>query len=167
MPIGRRTTLLALAGLVLGEPPAAVGAEGARPGERVDWPRQVTLLDGRAWQPTPGHATIVVFWSTTCPFCKRHNPHVEKLHRQLQGRRADVLGVARDRDGEAVRRHMAREGLTFPVTLEYAALADSLSRRNVIPLTVTVDRAGRLRELIPGEMFEEDVLELARLADGQ
>ena len=34
----------------------------------------------------------------------------------------------------------------------------------MIPLTATVDRSGRLQQVIPGEMFEEDVLELTRLA---
>jgi hypothetical protein len=29
-----------------------------------------------------------------------------------------------------------------------------------MPLTVTVDRRGRLRQVIPGEMFEADVMEL-------
>ena len=36
----------------------------------------------------------------------------------------------------------------------------------MIPLTVTVDRQGRLLQAIPGEMFEEDVMELQRLAQG-
>jgi hypothetical protein len=36
--------------------------------------------------------------------------------------------------------------------------------RRVIPLTITVDRQGRLREIIPGEMAEADVLALATLA---
>lgn len=39
-----------------------------------------------------------------------------------------------------------------------------MTLRKVIPLTCVVDRAGRLREVIPGEMFEEDVLDLAKWA---
>jgi hypothetical protein len=42
-------------------------------------------------------------------------------------------------------------------------MAQALSTRRLVPLTVTVDRSGRLRQVIPGEMFEADVLELARL----
>jgi hypothetical protein len=34
----------------------------------------------------------------------------------------------------------------------------------VIPLTAVVERSGRLRQVIPGEMFEEDVMEWLRLA---
>jgi hypothetical protein len=43
-------------------------------------------------------------------------------------------------------------------------MAAALSTRNMIPLTVTVDRQGRLKQVIPGEMFEEDVLDLQKLA---
>ena len=49
--------------------------------------------------------------------------------------------------------------------MDQAPLAAALSARRVIPLTVTVDRAGRLLQVIPGEMFEDDVLELLQLAD--
>jgi hypothetical protein len=59
---------------------------------------------------------------------------------------------------------MALHGWQFPVTLDEAPLAEALSARRVVPLTVTVDRGGRLKEVIPGEMFEQDVLDLLRLA---
>ena len=86
-------------------------------------------------------------------------------HRAAAGRRLVVLGVARDGDAAAVRHHAERHGYTFPITLDQAPLAAALSARRVSPLTVTVDRAGRLLQVIPGEMFESDVLELLQLAD--
>ena len=159
----RRDTLLALPALALATR-ARADAGPAAPGQPVAWPQGIELLDGRPWTAEPGVAQIVVIWSTTCPFCRRHNQHVEKLHRALAGRPAAVLGVARDRDPEAVRRHAAAQGYSFPVTLAWRPFAAALSTRNVIPLTITTDRQGRLRQVIPGEMFEEDVLELASLA---
>lgn len=156
--MNRRDALPALALLPWAAAPAAAA------GPSVAWPQGVRLLDGRPWEPVPGQAQIVVFWSTTCPFCRRHNQHVEKLHRALGGRGAAVLGVARDRDPAAVQRYLAGQGLSFPVTLAAREFAAALSGRNLIPLTITVDRQGRLQQVIPGEMFEEDVLELASLA---
>ncbi len=145
--------------------PALASAAPAAPGGPVQWP-EVTLLDGSRFGAAQAQdrALVVVFWSTTCPFCRRHNQHVEKLHRAAAGRALTVLGVARDRDPAAVRRHVQSQGYGFPVTLDYRPLAEALSQRNMIPLTVTVDRQGRLRQVIPGEMFEEDVLELLHLA---
>jgi thiol-disulfide isomerase/thioredoxin len=164
---GRRRALRGLVGAGLaGAAPWAPSAHAAAPGrgDRVTWPAGLPLLDGGRWRPAPGMATIVVFWSTTCPFCRRHNRHVEKLHQALRGRPARVLGAARDSDPAAVSRHLAQHGLSFPVTLAWRELAPRLSTRQMIPLTVTVDRDDRLQEVIPGEMFEADALGLAALA---
>ncbi|MCB1996228.1 MAG: TlpA family protein disulfide reductase [Rhodoferax sp.] len=133
-------------------------------GDAVAWPDGVTLLDGTAWAPRPGHAQVIVRWATWCGFCRRHNAHLNALLRSLPpGAPLQVLGVAADRDAEGVRRHVAAEGYNFPVTLDTAGFA-ALSSRRVIPLTITVDRQGRLREIIPGEMAEADVMALAALA---
>lgn len=161
----KRRDWLAFAPALLAAPWGRADAVPAAPGEAVAWPAPVGLLDGGVWQPAPGQAQIVVFWSTSCPFCRRHNVHVEKLHRALAGTPgAAVLGVARDRDPAAVRRHVSQHGYTFPVTLAWREMSAALSARKMIPLTVTVDRQGRLRQVIPGEMFEADVMELASLA---
>jgi hypothetical protein len=59
---------------------------------------------------------------------------------------------------------LARHGWQFAVTLDQAPMRAALSARNMIPLTITVDRHGRLKQVIPGEMFEEDMLDLLKLA---
>jgi thiol-disulfide isomerase/thioredoxin len=152
--------------LTLASSPAAWAA-AARPGEPVAWP-DVTLLDGTrlTGASLQGRAVVVVFWSTTCPFCRRHNQHVDKLHRAAQGLPLTVLGVARERDAAVVRRYVQQQGYGFAITLDHAPLAAALSERKMIPLTAVVDRQGRLKQVLPGEMFEEDVMELLQLAQG-
>lgn len=153
------------AAVLLATAPLALRGLAAEPGEVVRWP-EVKLLDGRTWSAARAKdkAVVAVFWSITCPFCRRHNPHVEKLRAAAVGKPLEVVTVARDRDPAAVADYLGKHGWKFAVTLDYAPMADALSRRNVIPLTVTVDRSGRLKQVIPGEMFEEDVLELLQLA---
>jgi thiol-disulfide isomerase/thioredoxin len=140
-------------------------AAPAQPGQPVTWP-EVALLDGRRWGPAQaqGKAVVVVFWSLHCPFCLRHNAHLDKLQRSLRGEPLEILTAVREPDAAAARRHMVHHGYRFAATLDAPALAAALAPRRVSPLTVTVDRAGRLLQVIPGEMFEEDVLELIRLA---
>ena len=157
----RRRMLSALClGALCGAAPAAL-SQGSKPAGRVvSWP-EVTLLDGTRWGPAQaqGKAVIVVFWSTTCPFCLRHNAHIEKLRRAAAGRPLEILTVARDKDAGAVKAYLARHGYGFQVTMDQGPMAAALSSRKVIPLTVTVDRQGRLGQEIPGEMFEEDVMQ--------
>jgi thiol-disulfide isomerase/thioredoxin len=135
-----------------------------RQGQAVAWP-DVTLLDGTRWgaAQAQGKQVIVVFWSTTCPFCLRHNAHIEKLRRAAIGRALEIITVARDKDPAAVKAYLARHGYGFQVTMAQEAMAAALSPRKVIPLTVTVDRQGRLGQVIPGEMFEDDVMEWLRV----
>jgi thiol-disulfide isomerase/thioredoxin len=161
-------TIATIATLPLGGVALPLRAAPAAPGDRVAWP-EVTLLDGGRWTAAraQGKAVVVVFWSTTCPFCLRHNQHVSRLQKESAGLPLEIITVARERDAQEVRRYLERHGHRFAVTLEHAPMAAALSTRRTIPLTVTVDRAGRLRQVIPGEMFEDDVLELAQLARRQ
>jgi peroxiredoxin len=135
-------------------------------GDEVRWPESITLLDGSVLSAAQlkGMAVLVVFFSTTCPYCARHNPHVQKLVAATSGLPLRVIGVAQDKSADAVRAYVRSHGYTFAVTQDARALHEALSPRKVIPLSCVVDPAGRLREVIPGEMFEEDVLELARWA---
>ena len=160
----RRALLAAGAGLPLAA--LAVNAPIA-PGERLQWPA-LRLLDGStrdplAWQ---GQAAVLVFWATWCPYCLRHNAHVDKLHRGTQGQGLNVLGVALEDDAGKVRRYMAAHGYSFPVALDGEALRQRLTTRKVLPMTSVLDRQGRLLQSIPGEMTEDDVLGLARSALG-
>lgn len=155
----RREFIAAAAALVTLPSMAAPAATG----ELVRWP-EVTLLDGARWTPAPERAKVVVFWSVSCPFCKRHNAHIDKLYRAAGDGGPQVLTVSRDRDAAAVRRYLAASGYAFPVSLDHDALAAAMVSRRIIPLTMLIDRQGRLKQAVPGEMFEEDVMELLRLA---
>lgn len=138
-------------------------AAPALAGEAVRWP-EFSLLDGGRWTPAAGRAKVVVFWSVSCPFCQRHNAHIDRLHRAAGESGPQVLTVSRDRDPAAVHRYLSAHGYGFPVTLDHDALAAALAPRRIIPLTALIDRQGRFKLAIPGEMFEEDVMELLKLA---
>lgn len=160
----KRRTLLG--GLAIAAGSSAAQTDTAvKPGQPVPWPDMDLLGGGRfGAAQAAGNAVVVVFWTTTCPFCRRHNQHVEKLHRAAAGKRLRVLGAARETDAALVARYARAQGYSFPITLIQPGLAALLSPRRVVPMTVTVDRQGRLKQALPGEMFEEDLLELLQLA---
>lgn len=160
----KRRSLLASALTAFAAAPAR--AAPAQNGQPVAWP-DVQLLGGGTLKASDwaGRAGVVVFWSLTCPFCRRHNEHVDKLHRAAQaaGLPLTVLGVVRERDAAAVARHVQQQRYSFANTLDLAPMAAALSERRMTPLTAAVDRQGRLKMVLPGEMFEEDVMELLQL----
>ena len=100
MRLDRRRSLAALAGTALGAAAwRPLLAAPAAPGEPVSWP-QVRLLDGSPWgaAQADGKAVVAVFWSTTCPFCRRHNAHVEKLRQAAAGQPLELITIAREND---------------------------------------------------------------------
>jgi thiol-disulfide isomerase/thioredoxin len=126
----------------------------------------MTLLDGsmlepHAWRNMPA---VVVFWATWCTFCRRHNAHIDRLHRLEAGAGLRVLGVAIDGDRESLRRYMAANEFRFPVLDGMPQLREQFTQRRVIPMTCVVDRHGNLVECIAGEMSVDDVLALADIA---
>jgi thiol-disulfide isomerase/thioredoxin len=148
---------------------AAASRAAVSNGDRVPWPTEVRIEDGRLMNPADwmGQVVVMVFFSTSCGFCRRHNQRVELLRRQIEAEHLPIrlLGVAQDRDPQAVRRYLSEQGLGMSFSLDYRPLRDALSARSVIPLTAVVDALGHLRELIPGEMAEDDVLGLRRWID--
>ena len=133
--------------------------------KEIAWPA-LTLLDGTRLEPASWseQPAVVVFWATYCAFCKRHNAHLDKLFRSPAAASLRILGVALDTDAQAVRRYMETNDYRFPVALEGGLLRAKLTSRRIIPTTCLIDRQGRLLQAIPGEMAEDDVLALARLA---
>jgi len=165
---GRRDSLRAGLAWAVGAATGLASAPGLSLGDAgppVAWPR-VRLLDGRLMEaPAQQHrAAVIVFFATTCSYCGRHNQHVQRLLKASADLPLQVLGVAHDRQADTVQRHLAAQGWTFDVTLDEQPLHAVLSARRVTPLTCVLDRQGRLREVIPGEMFADDVMGLARWA---
>ena len=129
------------------------------------WPT-LKLLDGQLltaddWKDT---AAVIVFWATWCPYCRRHNARIDKLHRVAAGAHLRVVSVALDGDAAAVRHYMTTNGYSFPVVVGDAGLRERFTVRRTVPMTGLVDRRGHVIQTIPGEMAEDDVLALASLA---
>ena len=161
----RRCLLLAAAAGIGAALPSAASAAVAQPGDTIDWP-PLRLLGGgtlaaSAWH---GTASVLVLWATWCAYCQRHNAQLDKLQRAIAGRPLRIIGVATDGDEALVRRSVAQRGYTFPVTLDAEPLRSRLTARRSVPMTFVIDARGRLKQAIPGEMTESDVLGLASLA---
>ena len=117
-----------------------------------------SVLPPHAWRDT---AAIIVFFSTDCAYCMRHNAHLDKLNRTLGKRPVRILGAALDTDPALVRAYVAAHRTSFPVAIGAGAYRARFTQRRIIPMTVIANRHGRLVQAFPGEMAEADVLELA------
>ena len=169
LPIPRRRVLGALlatqwaAGGLLAAAPAqgapAAPALGGRLG-LVDLP----LIEGGTFRAAQAERQVVVvyWWASWCPFCAEMSPSVEKLWQAHRDRGLTVLGISIDRGIDAPREYRRRRGYTFPSALYQPAIEHALPKPNIVPVLWVRDRGGRLVLAERGQMFPEDVEQIAR-----
>jgi len=156
---GAATPVLAQAG------PGAAAARPAAPaiGTSMRLPA-VRLLDGRELTPAYWRDKVVVIelWASWCPFCKRQNPHLDRLHRAHAGSGLEVLALSIDRDPDDARRYLREHGYAFHAAMFDERWQAAIGRPKGLPIVWVIGRDGTLKQLEIGEMFPEDIEELAR-----
>jgi thiol-disulfide isomerase/thioredoxin len=153
-------------GVALGTLAVTAGNAGvAAASERVDW-SDVTLLDGSILRADTlrGRPVVVEFWASYCPFCRRQNPVLQSLYEAQRGRGLEVLTFSVDSDPAKARTYMAEHGYSFPAAMAGAASKRWFGPQKGLPELFVVDGDGRIVFHETGEMFPEDILELARFA---
>jgi len=153
------------AALFVASLPAARGQAGPVVGDQVRLPA-VTLLDGRVLPAGyfQGKPVIVEYWASWCPFCGRQNPYLEKLMQKARGTGLEILTVSIDKNESDAKEYVDKHQYTFPVAMQTPELLGVFGKRKVIPEILVIKADGIVAEIIPGEMFEEDVLDLIKYA---
>jgi thiol-disulfide isomerase/thioredoxin len=165
-PMRRRELVTGLGLWLAGTAGAShVAAAPLARGDVVPWPT-LALLDGSTLGPADwaDTAAVVVFWATWCAYCRRHNRRLEKLHQATAGQRLRVLAVAVESEDGAVRQYLQAQHFHFPTAMVVGGLREQFTPRRTVPMTAPVDRRGRLLQVVPGEMSEDDLMALAALA---
>ena len=159
--VSRRHVLAGSAAALLWSPGVSrASAEPSAP--TIHWPA-LRLLDGTSLTPLGLNTmpVMLVFWETWCPYCKRHNVHIERLYQATLGMHIRVLGATTETNADKLTSYLRTNQLHFPVAPIARGFRDQFSQRRVIPLTCLVAENGRLLQAIPGEMGYEDLYCLA------
>jgi cytochrome c biogenesis protein CcmG/thiol:disulfide interchange protein DsbE len=135
---------LCAAGEVLGR--AAHAAE-LRVGESAPEATLVTL-DGRRLSTTAlkGQVVILTFWATWCVPCRDELPLLSKYATDHAGQGLTVLGFSLDTADQLAEVRKVAQALSFPVGLLERSSAPGYGRIWRLPVSFTIDRAGRLAE---------------------
>lgn len=176
-PLSRRRSLQALAGAALaaggvgvwrparaqgGPPPSEAKAPPLpEPGTVLRLP-PVTLLDGRPFTPDPSRPLVLYWWASTCPFCALQSPEMQKLWAQHSPRGLQMLALSIDKKPEDALAYLQKRGYTFPSAWVTPAFAAALPKPKGLPITLVLDGSGKVLQAEKGQMFAEDVQQLAR-----
>jgi thiol-disulfide isomerase/thioredoxin len=118
---------------------------------------QVRSLDGKsvalASLLRPGRRTVINLWATWCVPCLKEMPELNKLRTSLAANGVDLLGLNVDAQPDApIAKFLARTPVEYPVyvggipAITQLFATDEMS----VPLSVIVDRNGKVEQLISG-----------------
>jgi peroxiredoxin len=99
------------------------------------------------------NVVLLDFWATWCVPCEAEMPHLQRLYERHRGDGLVVIGISMDgpETVASVGPYVRRLGMTFPVLLdEETQVTGIYNPQRVAPLSVLIDRSGRIRRVHPG-----------------
>jgi len=133
-------------------------------GEALALP-ELPLLAGGRFTPADadGKVLVLYWWASWCPFCALQSPHMDQLWRAQSARGLAFLGLSIDKEPAAATQYLQRRGYVFPSGWVTPAVSRVLPKPHGLPVTVVRGRDGRVVMAEAGQLFPEDVADIARL----
>lgn len=94
--------------------------------------------------------TIINFWATWCPPCRKEIPDFNRLYNQYKNKSVEIIGVNLEKNPEAVAKFVAANDMKFPIVIDDKDQVASKYQVYVIPTTYVVDQSGKIRWVIQG-----------------
>lgn len=113
--------------------------------------RTVRLSDYR------GKVVLINFWATWCPPCRAEMPDLIRLQRQHGKDGLQIIGVTYPPEKKARVRRFARSlKVNYPIILGTPEFKARFSSEETLPLTVVINRDGKVSEIISGILLREE-----------
>jgi cytochrome c biogenesis protein CcmG, thiol:disulfide interchange protein DsbE len=94
----------------------------------------------------PGHVVILTFWATWCSPCRTELPLLSEYATRNAASGLRVLGFTLDTEEELPEVRKVARALSFPVGLLARSSAPGYGRIWRLPISFTIDRAGKLAD---------------------
>ena len=99
-----------------------------------------------------GKVVLVNFWATWCEPCRAEMPSMERLRAQLAGQPFAVLGVNMAEPLSRIEKFTAMVPVGFTLLRDRDGATAKAWRARVLPASFLVDRDGRVRYYVYGEL---------------
>jgi thiol-disulfide isomerase/thioredoxin len=104
-----------------------------------------------------GKVVLLNFWATWCAPCRAEIPDLIKWQREYAGRGLQILGITYPpTELTEVRRFIREISINYPILVGEGKTKARFDKGETLPLTVVIDREGRVREIIRGILFPEE-----------
>ena len=116
-------------------------------------------LNGRIVRLGDYHGKVVLinFWATWCPPCRAEMPDLIKLQREYAKDGLQIIGITYPPEQKGrVRRFASSLKVNYPIVLGTREIKTRFSSDETLPLTVVIDRDGKVSEIISGILLREE-----------
>jgi cytochrome c biogenesis protein CcmG/thiol:disulfide interchange protein DsbE len=104
-----------------------------------------------------GKVVLINFWATWCPPCRAEMPDLIKLQREYGKEGLQIIGVSYPPQKKSrVVRFAKSLKVNYPIALGTRELKARYSSDETLPLTVVIDRDGKVSEIISGILLREE-----------
>jgi thiol-disulfide isomerase/thioredoxin len=104
-----------------------------------------------------GKVVLINFWATWCPPCRAEMPDLVRLQREHGKDGLQIIGITYPPEEKTRVRRFARSlKVNYPIVLGTRKLKARFTSDETLPLTVVIDRDGKVTEIIGGILLREE-----------
>jgi peroxiredoxin len=104
-----------------------------------------------------GKVVLLNFWATWCPPCRAEMPDLVKVQREYKSRGLQVIGITYPPEtAREVRQFTRKLRINYPVALGTKETKSLFDQSETLPLTIVIDREGKIRDRIEGILLSEE-----------
>lgn len=120
-----------------------------RPARLLNMPAPAVVFVARNGQRTPlaaykGKPILLDFWATWCGPCMESMPRLARLNQRLTGNEITIISIDEDADAKAAEEFFARHKYGWQEFHDEHGAIQKAFEGNAIPLTVLIDRNGKI-----------------------
>jgi len=98
-----------------------------------------------------GKVVLINFWATWCVPCRAEMPDLVKWQREYKGRGLQIIGITYPPEELVeVQEFISGIKVNYPIVMGLEETKARFDQGDVLPITVVIDRRGRVRDVIRG-----------------
>ena len=118
-----------------------------------------------------GRVVLLDFWATWCEGCKEEIPWFMEFQKTYKRAGLTVVGASLDDDGwKSIRPYLREHKINYRIVIGSLESAKQFGADKGMPVTLLIDRAGRIAEVHPGMVdksaFESEIRTLLKESSG-
>lgn len=103
-----------------------------------------------------GKVIFLNFWATWCPPCREEIPGFVEIYDQYKDKGIEIIGISVDKLGtKSLLAFIEKYKMNYPVVLGTQKVIDDYKPGRFIPVTIIIDKKGKIREKHIGFMDKE------------